>query len=57
MSRVVVNKMNHCTSIKDCNVTAWVVVLINLTSKAVVVIKNHRTMAVMLTKKNHCGRC
>ncbi len=39
LRRVVVNKMNHCATIKDCNVTAWVVALINLTLKAMVVIK------------------
>ncbi len=56
LRRVVVNKMNHCATFKDCNVTAWVVALIDLTSKAVLLIKNHRAMAVMVTKKNHCGR-
>ena len=56
LRRVVVDKMNHCATIKDCNVTAWVVALIDLTSKAVMVIKNHRAMAVMVTKKNHCRR-
>ena len=42
---MVVTKKNHCTTIKDHSVTAWVVALINLTLKVVAVIKNHRAMA------------
>jgi hypothetical protein len=45
LRRVVVTKKNHYATIKDHSVTAWVVALVDLTSKVVVVIKNHRAIS------------
>ena len=45
LRRVVKTKKNHCATIKDRSMTARAVVLIDLISKAVAVIKNHRAIA------------
>ena len=59
LRRVWAIKKNHCATIKDCSMTARAVVLIDSTSKAVVVIPNHSSMAsatvarAVVVIKNH----